>query len=263
MARDARRDRLVHVLKAALVGVVAALLVPAGASAAPIDFSVRFGDGARLAGDTSLTFALAVSPKLTPVTELRLLTPAGIDLTSSGLGAASCRRPADEITAVMNPVAQDPCPANSLMGSGSAKASLLLDPPVGGAATIELHSGATFENKPGLIVIANTYNPVRFHLTYQGYLYIPPPAFGIGVAIKIPQIPELPFGAPIALSRVRLTIGGRGIAYTKRLRGQRVSYHPAGVPLPARCPKHGFRFRLIVRFADGSRRALDDTLRCP
>ncbi|WP_272474541.1 hypothetical protein [Baekduia alba] len=228
-----------------------------------MSFHVGFGDGARLGHDTSLAFAVSVSPKLTPVTELRLLTSAGIDLTSSGLGAASCRRPADEIAAVMNPVAQNPCPANSLMGTGSAQAALLVEPAIDGAASLELHAGASVDDKPGLVVIANTYNPARFHLTYQGYLYIPPPGFGIGVAIRIPQIPQLPFGAPIALSHLQLVLGGPGISYTKRSHGRVMRYHPSGVPLPRRCPKAGFRFRLILRFADGGRSAVDDVVRCP
>jgi hypothetical protein len=161
----------------------------------------------------------------------------------------------------MSAIDADPCPPNSLMGRGSANAALLLEPAIDGAAHVALHAGAPVDGKPGLIAIADTYNPVRFHLTYAGYLYVPPPRFGVGVALKIPQIPELPFGAPIALSRVRLSIGA-GITYTKWAHGRSVRYRPAGVPLPRRCPRAGFRFRLILRFADRSRRSVDKVIRC-
>jgi hypothetical protein len=266
VARHPRRHRLVHVLKPALLGVVAALAAPVLATAKPVDFDVGFGAGARLGESTSITVHLAVSLRLPPVTQFRLLTPGGMDLTSSGLGVASCRPPASEFAAVMNVVWRtEPCPRNSLMGTGSADAGLLLDPdaPIHGVAVLGLSAGPAVDGKPGLVVVADTYHPVRFHLTYQGYLYVPPPRFGVGVAIMIPQIPRLPFGAPIALSRLRLAVGGPGITYTKRSRGRAVRYHPRGIPLPERCPRHGFRFRLILRFADGSRRSVDHVLGCP
>jgi hypothetical protein len=271
VARDDRRNRLVHVLslKRALPAVIASLaltVVPGSATAAkkPLTFHASFGPGARLGGSTAIVFSGDIADRSVPVTELRLLTPAGVDLTSSGLGVASCTRPADDILSVMVPVAGDsPCPANALMGLGSATASLDLEPRIDGTATLDVYAGASVQDKPGLVVVANTYNPVRFHLFYQGYLYIPPPGYGVGVAILLPQAPKQPFGASLMLSRVRAAIGGSGITYTRTRHGRREKYHPRGVTLPRHCPRHGFRFRLIARFADGARRQADAVASCP
>jgi hypothetical protein len=248
----------------AAAAVATTLAVPPGAAGAGLVFHASFGDGARLGRATSIVFSGDLRDNTTPVVDLRLLTPAGVDLASSGLGVASCRRPASEIQAVLSPPTSTAlCPANSLMGTGAATASLDMEPKIDGAANLDLYAGASVADKPGLVIVANTYNPVRFHLTYQGYLYVPPPGFGVGVAILLPQVPTLPFGAPLLLSRVRARIGGPAIRYTKRAHGRRVSYHPTGVVLPRRCPRGGFRFRLIARFQDGARQQADAVARCP
>jgi len=126
-----------------------------------------------------------------------------------------------------------------------------------------LDAGATIDDKPGLVILVDTYKPARMQLTYAGYLYIPPPAFGLGLAIKIPPIPKPPFGTQIALSTFHLAVGRRAISYTRLVHGRRVAYHPGGVPLPDVCPRKGFRFRVILRFADASRRTADALVPCP
>jgi hypothetical protein len=238
----------------------------AAAAAAPVHFGASFDAGARLGHSTALHFSLGVSVKqMAPVTEVRLLTPGGLELSTSRLGVASCRRPAREIVRVMGPVQHERCPRNSLMGVGSATAGLLLsqERTIFGAAIIELHAGATVDDKPGLLVTADAYNPVRLQLTYQGYLYVPPDPFGLGLAIKIPAIPSPPLGAPIAMSTFALVVGGSSIVYRHTVRGRSVWYRPGGIPLPRSCPPGGFRFRAILRFADGSRRAVDRAVPCP
>ncbi|WP_027006674.1 hypothetical protein [Conexibacter woesei] len=244
-----------------------ALAAPGGAAAAQkaLTFHAAFGPGARLGASTAIVFSGDIADRRIPVIELRLLTPAGVDLASSGLGVASCTRPRSDILSVVVPAADDsrPCPVNSLMGLGSAVASLDMEPRIDGTATLDVYAGGSVEDKPGLVIVANTYNPVRFHLFYQGYLYIPPPGYGVGVAILLPQAPQPPFGAALMLSHVRAAIGGSGITYTKTRHGHRETYHPRGVTLPEQCPRSGFRFRLIARFADGARRQADAVVACP
>jgi hypothetical protein len=238
---------------------------PAMASPSPVRFGVTFGASARLGDDTPMVLDLRVDRSLAPVTEFRLLTPPGVTLADSGLGAAECRRPQMEITRVMGPVEHGRCPANSLLGVGTATAGLLLseEQTLFGAAVIELHAGSPVGGKPGLLVTADAYRPVRIQLTYAGYLYVPSGPFGVGLAILVPAIPRPPFGAPVALSRLRLTVGGASIRYHRSARGRRTWYRPGGIPLPDACPRAGFRFRAILRFADATRRSADATAPCP
>jgi hypothetical protein len=235
------------------------------ASSSPVRFAVAFGASARLGGDTPMTLDLQVDRSLAPVTEFRLLTPPGVTLADSRLGAAECRRPQLEITRVMGPIEHERCSVNSLLGVGTATAGLLLneEQTLVGAAVIALHAGAPFGDRPGLLVTADAYRPVRIQLTYAGYLYVPPGPFGVGLAILVPAIPRPPFGAPVALSRLRLTVGGSSIRYRRSAHGRRTWYRPGGVPLPDACPRGGFRFRAILRFADATRRSKDAIARCP
>jgi hypothetical protein len=234
-------------------------------SSSPVRFGVTFGASARLGDDTPMVLDLQVDRSLAPVTEFRLLTPPGVTLADSRLGAAECRRPQMEITRVMGPIEQGRCSENSLLGVGTATAGLRLneEQTLLGRAVIELHAGAPVGDKPGLLVTADAYRPVRLQLTYGGYLYVPPGPFGVGLAILVPAIPKPPFGAPVALSRLRLTVGGASIRYHRSVRGRRTWYRPGGVPLPESCPRGGFRFRAILRFADATRRSVDAIARCP
>jgi hypothetical protein len=156
---------------------------------------------------------------------------------------------------VRGPVHHRPCPANSLMATGSATAGLRLDrdQTIYGLGFVELHAGGSFRDRPGLVAIVDTYNPVRMQLTYAGYLYVPPEPFGVGLAMFVPPVPRRLFDSPLALSTLRLSVGGQGITYFRTVHG----YHPAGVPLPETCPTEGFRFRAIVRFAEDPRFAGD------
>jgi hypothetical protein len=256
--------------------VVAAIALAApcaalGAAPAPIGFAVEFAYDARLGHVTPMTLHVAIDPSYRPLIDFRLLTPAGISLADSRLGAAACRRPQREITNVMSPVLHDRCPGNSLMGTGTATAGLLLNEfqTIFGAAKIELYTGGTVDGKPGLLVTADTYNPARVQLTYDGYLYVPPEPFGTGMAIRVPRIPHPPLGAPVALSTIDLTVGAPSITY-RRNGGRGARYRPGGIPLPAACPAGGFRFRAILRFAEnaegfgvGERRAVDSVTPCP
>lgn len=236
----------------------------AQASSSPVRFAVEFAYDARLGEVTPMTIDLHLDPVLAPLKEFRLLTPAGISLSDSQLGAAACERPMVEIMRVMGPVEHERCPGNSLMGTGIATAGLLLeDRTIFGAAKIALHAGATVADKPGLLVTADAYNPARIQLTYAGYLYIPPTSFGVGLAIMIPAIPHPPFGADVALSTLSLTVGASSITYHRSVRGRRTAYHPGGIPLPSSCPPGGFRFRAILRFADDTRRQADSFAPCP
>jgi hypothetical protein len=252
---------------AALAVALWSLLAAASVSAeAPtVGFSASFGQDARLGASTSLTLSLRLPDRLPPATEVRLLTPAGIDLNDSGLGLATCARPEAELRDVMHVVVHRPCPGNALMGTGTATAQLRFDPTeiYSATAQLDLYAGTSVAEKPGLLVVADAYRPVRTQLTYRGYLYVPPPGFGLGMALQVQPIPEPPFGAPVALSTFGLTVGGPGLRYVRTSRGARTVYRPRAIPLPRSCPRDGFRFRAIVRFVDGQRIVKDTHVACP
>jgi hypothetical protein len=259
-------ERAVLRATALLLLLLGLLTTPAAAPAAgPIRFSAGFGVGARLGGATALEIGLAVQPRLPLVTEVRVLTPGGIDLSTSGLGMATCERSEQAFFQVWNPFRHHLCPENSLMGVGRANAELRFDEDevFDGAARIALYSSGSVGDKPGLLILANAVRPVRLQLSYRGYIYVPPPGFGVGIALQVNPIPRPPFNAPVALSSFRLVVGDDSIRYVRTRDGQRESYAPRAVPLPQTCPAEGFRFRAIVRLADGRRYQDDALVPCP
>lgn len=257
---------------AAIASFASALLAPAShaaPAAPPVDFRVGFDSRARLGGTAAITMRLRVedSEVTSPATNVRIFAPAGLDITSSGLGMATCRMPRASITNVLaGSATQKPCPANSLLGHGTATAMLRFTPnerPILGRANISLYTGDVVNDNPGLTVFVATLNPVSTGLAYTGYLFDAEPPFGLGMQLLLPLIPSPPFGATVSLAQMSVTIGARDIVYTERRRGKTIRYRPEGLGLPARCPKHGFPFRVRMEFANGSRRTVTTRVRCP
>lgn len=243
------------------------------AASAPVRFSVHLSQEARLGGHAAIRVRMGVDIKQlrSPVTDLQIRTPRGLDVATSRLGIATCTRPATEIASVFVPgEALFNCPRNSLLGSGTATATLLFPDgdgqrPIRGNADIQLFSGAAAADRPGLALLVNTSNPLAAQLSYTGELYTAPRPFGLALRLKVPKIPRPLFGIELnlALSRMDVLIGGPEIVYRVTRGGRAVFYRPGGVVLPERCPRAGLRFQLALRFLDGSRRSTDAIVRCP
>jgi hypothetical protein len=234
----------------------------------PIRLTARFGASARLERSTALSIGLRIDRKQVKamLTDVRILTPANLDITMSALGTASCRRPATDFDRVrienLIPVT---CPDNALLGSGTAAADLQFSEQqaIPGAGRLRLFTGTPVDGRPGLVVLVSTVHPIVTQLVYGGYLYTAPRPYGLGMRIRIPAMADPPFGSPVALVGLQMTIGGDDIVYTRRERGHRIHYTPGGIPLPKRCPPGGFPFRALMRFDDGRRRTADTVVRCP
>lgn len=256
---------------AALLALCCGPVAVAAAAPEPelVRFTVRVPEGARLGGQAELQIGMRidVGRLRSPVTDVEILTPQGLDVASSGLGLATCRRPPAEVERVLVP-GDEPaaCPRNALLGSGTAGAALIFSPdsrPVGGAAAVQLFSGEARGGRPGLAMLVSTVNPMTAQLSYTGELFTAPRPFGLALRLAVRQIPKPLFGAQLALSRMQVTIGGSGIVYRRQHRGRAHYYRPGGVMLPERCSRGGLRFRLSLRFADESRRTLDARVPCP
>lgn len=186
-----------------------------------------------------------------PLTAMDFRYPADLGLATSGLGVAACdpaRLEADGAAA---------CPANSIMGYGSA----LVEVPLGAevipeTASIVLVAGPSQDGFLRLLVCVTGLTPVAARivmptLLLAGHLHI-----------TVPLVPSVPEGPDVAVIRARVTIGGR-LTYRERVRGRSVAYHPKGVVLPRRCPRGGFRFASIFGFADGERARAQTVVPCP
>lgn len=246
----------------------------ASASAAharsPVRVTATFDRGARLGSSTAVDVTLRLDPRrltTAPLTEVRLAYPQDLGLVSSGLGLATCSRPASDFAQVLvsGPLFGG-CPANAIMGYGEARAVVRLTQSgqvIPESATLALLSGPIERGRLGLVVYVEGQRPFGAELAFAGDVTDAAPPYGGILTVRMPVIPGIADLATVSLVELRMVIGSHAIRYLRR-RGRRlVAYRPDGVELPATCPRGGFRFRAEVRFADGGRRSTSSVTPCP
>lgn len=256
-------------IAAAAAVVLAASWSPVAAAAgAPATISAGFDRGAAPGDSTALRVAVAVDRRRlpSPVAELRVLYPRSLGVVSGGLGLAPCNRPATEFVQVITGgVGLGGCPANAVMGYGTAVAEVRLSDGqvIPEYATFTLLSGPLENGRLRLVVYVDGQRPFGGRLVFGGEVRDARSPYGGALAVRLPQAPALNGVATVALTDLRLTVGGPAIRYYERRHGRRVAYRPEGVVLPARCPRGGFRFRARFVFEDGGRASAATAVRCP
>lgn len=253
--------------------LAAALVVLSGLAASPasagpaIRMSAGFAPGARLGASSEMHAELHIDSRRVrgQLTSAQVLYPKGLGLVASGLGLATCTRPASEFEAVLiRGRGLVGCPPNAVLGYGTARAEvrLLAGDIINETATLTVLSGPLQLGALGLVVFVEGQHPLGAKLVYAGEVGAGRGPFGGSLVVRMPAIPSIADLATIALTDLRLSIGSRRITYYKRVRGKRVAYHPEGIALPGRCPKGGFRFRAKLAFDDGARLSAETTVSC-
>jgi hypothetical protein len=240
---------------AAATLALCALLVPAGAQGAQTaSISAGFSP-LRLGAHTaiSLSFEIrAVDGGLpSALTGVDFHFPSDLGLATSGLGFAACD------PAKLGQDGPTACPANSIMGSGSALVKFQVSPEVSEeSASIALVAGPSQNGYLKLLLSATGVYPVAARIVMPT-LFLPG-----RLQISVPLVPGVPEGPDVAVVRVKLTIGGK-LTYYEWIHGKRVAYRPAGIKLPRHCPRGGFRFNATFSFLDGTQAQAATVVRCP
>jgi hypothetical protein len=269
-----RRPRLRAVLAALVVlcaagGSILAAEATSAAPPPPMRVTAAFDRDAVLGSPTALDVRLRLDPRrLTraPLTEVRFAYPRNIGLVSSGLGLATCTRPASDFAQVLIVAPRlGGCSPNAVMGYGTALALVRLTngQVIREYASVTVLSGPIEHGRLGLVVYVDGQHPFGAKLAFAGEIGGAPAPYGGALTVRMPIVPGLEELATISLVELRITIGSHAIRYYEHRGGRLVSYHPEGVGLPARCPARGFRFRAEVRFADHSSRSAKSTTPCP
>ncbi|HEV7773021.1 MAG TPA: hypothetical protein VGO48_07040 [Conexibacter sp.] len=268
-----RRPRARAVLAVLVVLCAAGGLEPAAGMASvaslPVRVTAAFDPDAVLGAPTALDVRLRLNPRrLTraPLTEVRFAYPRKLGLVSSGLGLATCTRPANDFATVLIVAPRlGGCPPNAVMGYGTALALVRLTngQVIREYAVVTVLSGPIEHGRLGLVVYVDGQHPFGAKLAFQGEVGGASAPYGGALTVRMPIVPGLEELATISLVELRITIGSHAIRYYEHRRGQLVAYRPEGVELPARCPAHGFQFQAEVSFADGGRRSARSTTPCP
>lgn len=238
------------------------LALPAGVGAAPrLHLSAAFaperlGRGSTVTVAFRIAYSAGASPR--PVTDVRLLYPAGLGLGSSELGLEACDPAALEARGA------SACPQDSLMGSGQATVAVPFGPRlVAETAPIRIFSQPVHEGHIGLLFSVTGAFPVIADLAFGAFVLPAGGVYGGTIDTRLPLVPSVPGGPDVSLVALRTTIGSRGIVYSERLRGREVRFHPEGLRLPGSCPRAGFPFAARVRFVDGTTVAGVTRVHCP
>jgi hypothetical protein len=245
---------LTRALLLAVACAICACLPSAAGAAQKVTISAGFAPE-RLGAATTLSLGFRIASTEgalpSPLTGIDLHYPPDLGLATSGLGVATCD------PAQLEAVGATVCPANSLMGYGSA----LVEFQIGvefrdETAQLDLFAGPSQNGYVRILVYAVGITPIDAQILFSTLLLPGQLQF------DVPVVPGIPEGPDVSVIRVRTTLGG-DLTYYRYAHGRRVAYRPAGVGLPPTCPRGGFRFAATFSFLDGTRANAGTTVPCP
>lgn len=235
--------------------LTSAALAPASAGASQLaSISAGFSPE-RLGAQTTLSLGFAIR---TPdgslpsaLTGVVFHFPRTLGLITNELGVATC---SPATLAKLGPKA---CPANSIMGGGSALAKFQVSPEVSEeTASLAIVAGPSQGGFVRLLISATGTYPVAARIVMTTLVLPGTLQFGVPLVAGVPEGPD------VAVVEVKIKIGGR-LTYYRRAHGRRLAYHPRGIELPRSCPHGGFRFDATFSFLDGSSAQAKTSVNCP
>ena len=192
------------------------------------------------------------------LTEIEVRYPENLGFALSGLGLAVCS------PALLEAAGTSGCPADSIMGRGSATAELRFGPQlVAERASIAIARAPDQEGHIALLLYASGPSPVNTQILSPAQLLPTRPPFGGRLNMQLPLIPSVPGAADVAIVALEVTIGPQGLTYYERVGGATLAYTPKGILLPTRCPRGGFPFAATFSFLDGSHPVARAFVPCP
>lgn len=212
------------------------------------------------AATIELSLKIAAPPGQLPsaLTEVEVRYPQNLGFALSGLGLAVCA------PAMLEEAGASGCPANSIMGRGSATAELRFGPQfVTERASISIARAPDQEGHISLLMYASGPSPVNTQILSPAQLLPTSPPFGGRLNMQLPIIPSVPGAADVAIVALDVSIGPQGLTYYERAEGATLAYIPKGILLPTTCPHGGFPFAATFSFLDGSHSQARAVLPCP
>jgi hypothetical protein len=252
-------------VRVALGTLAAVLLCLCAATTARATQSVTLGASFipyRLGAPTTIDINLQVQAPAgqipSALTEVEVRYPENLGFALSGLGLAVCSPAAVETAGTSG------CPADSIMGRGSASAELRFGPQfVAENASISIARAPDQEGHIALLLYASGPSPVNTQILSPAQLLPAGPPFGGRLNMQLPIIPSVPGAADVAIVALRVTLGPLGLTYYEQTEGSTLAYTPKGILLPTSCPRGGFPFAASFSFLDGSHPSARATVPCP
>ena len=216
----------------------------------------------RLGHGTTIGFSFKIATPThavpPPLTSAEISYPVELAFALSELGLATCSAGTLEI------FGPEGCPANSLMGYGTALAEIPIGPSiVAESAHVTIMRATNHAGHLALLIDVNAPTPVSEQITFPGLVLPAAVPYGGLLDMSIPLVPGLPGGPDVAVVQFRSTLGPLHLHYRELIHGHTVEYEPKGVPLPDKCPHGGFRFSARFTFQNASHSQATATVPCP
>jgi hypothetical protein len=207
-----------------------------------------------------LSFRIGAPPGQVPpaLTEVEVRYPPNLGIALSGLGLAVCAPSILEATGTSG------CPANSIMGHGSALAELRFGSQVvTESANISIARAADHGGHIALLLYVSGPTPVDTQILSPAQLLPAAPPFGGRLNMQLPVIASVPGAPDVAIVSLHVMLGPQGLTYFEQTEGSTLAYTPKGVLLPTTCPRGGFQFAASFSFLDGSHLDAYTAVPCP
>ena len=191
----------------------------------------------RLGHGTTIGFSFKIAtPTHTvppPLTSAEISYPVELAFALSELGLATCS------TGTLEVFGPDGCPANSLMGYGTALAEIPIGPSIAAeSAHVTIMRATNHAGHLALLIDVNAPTPVSEQITFPGLVLPAAAPYGGLLDMSIPLVPGLPGGPDVAVVQFRSTLGPLHLHYREhthrphhRIRTKR---HPPPRQVPTR-----------------------------
>jgi hypothetical protein len=246
----------------AVVLVLCACLPTGAQGVQVVNLKLRFvpdRPGASTTIESEILITTPAGQVPSPMTHISLHLPRGVGLGGSELGLSTCS------IATLELMGPEGCPANALMGSGSALSEVPLGPEVvRQGASIKVFLTQPVHGHTAMLFYANAQTPVSAQIIFPAVL-VPAsdPRGSAYLNTLVPITPTVPEAPDVSVVRIRTILGPLHLTYYKRVHGRSIPYRPAGIALPAHCPAGGFQFAVTLSFLDGTTATARTTVPCP
>ncbi len=216
----------------------------------------------RLGKGTTVHVGFRIRPRpdesVSPVTSIVIRYPHGLGLASSDLGVESCT------LARLQAGGPTACPADSLMGAGTATVQVALnDETLSERGRVTVVSAPVQNGHLALLYFVSGDLPVLARLVLPGLVLPTAPPFGGFLETTVAPVLSVPEGPDVALTQMQTTLGPTGLLYNERRDEKTVFFRPEGILLPRNCPRGGFPFSIRLSFEDGTTSTARTAVPCP
>lgn len=191
-----------------------------------------------------------------PVTQVVVYLPAGLEIDTRGTGAC--------LPARLEAEGPRACPADSRIGFGGGTGVLeLAHELIHERYVLDLFVGPSENGRLTVLAYVDASSPASFELVVVAKEISAPRPYGLGFIVEVPPIPTLPEASDASIETAFLTFGDRKVAYYRRVHGRRRLIHVRGAVVPRRCPRGGFPYKALVSFMDGTSLTSTGVIACP